>query len=253
MPVTGNNHINYNLSIRITADGFSFFVTEVVSGDLMHREDFPKREEETLASTLSRMLLRPSIQRNVYNKVRVVIDSDSTCIPLDEFRREGLKDYYKLVFDNVDLEANNVCYTLLPQIDVVEAFSVPKDVCETVSAVYPDVVYTNSYATVMGRTAQFCKSRNLSSCPLFAYVQRAQLFLFSIFQDKLVFANSFTIEHEQNALYFLLSVWKELELDVHENPCFISGDPEPSKQLAEQARSYLLNVEQMDTIDLVHL
>lgn len=253
MPVTGSNHINYNLSIRITADGFSFFVTEALSGDLMHREDFPIRTEEPLSTMLAKALIRPSIQRTTYSKVRVVIDSDSTCIPLDEFRREDLPSHYKLVFDNVDIEKQNICYTLLPQIEVVEAFSVPKEVCNTISEIYPEATYTNSYATVMGRTAQFCKHRNPSMRPLFAYVQRNQLFIYSIFQEKLLYANNFVIEHDQNALYYLLSVWKELELDECSNTCFIGGDPEPAKQLAEEARQYLLHVDQMDTVDLAHL
>lgn len=253
MPVTGNNTSIYNLSIRITADGFSFFVTEAFSGDLMHREDFQMQEGETLSQTLAKMLIRPTIQRQSYNKVRVVIDSDSTCIPLDEFRREDLQSYYKLVFDNVDIEANNICYTVLPQIEVVETFAMPKDICAAIAEIYPDAIYVNSYAMVMERTIKFCKFRNPASCPLFVYIQNRQMFIYSIFQDRLLFANSFNLEHEQNALYFLLSVWKELAYDVYENICFIGGETGPSRQLAEEAKAYLQHVELMDTIDLVHL
>lgn len=253
MPVTGNNQLQYNLSIRITADGFSFFVTEAFSGDLMHREDFAKREDETMSRTLSKMMVRPSITRHTYNNVRVVIDSDSTCIPIDEFSRENLQQYYKLIFDNVDIEANKVCYTVIPQIEVVEAFTVPKDICDTVLEFYPEATFTNSYAMVLTRTTQFCNNRAPSTRPLFAYVQNRQLFLFSIFQDKLLFANSFMVDQEQNALFYLLSVWKELGLDVYNNICFIGGDPEPTKKLTEEAKAYLQHVEMMETIDLAHL
>ena len=253
MPVTGNNTSIYNLSIRITADGFSFFVTETISGDLIHREDFTIHEDEPLSRTLAKMLVRPTIQRLQYNKVRLVIDTDSTCIPLDEFKRDDLNTFYQLVFDNADLEANKVCYTVLPNLDVVELFTVPNDICDAISEIYPDVILTNSYATVMERTAAFCQRRNPANRPLFVYAQNKQLFVYCIYQNELLFANSFMVENGQTALYFLLSVWKELGLDVRENTCFIAGDPEPAKKLAEEARDYLLHVEHTNEVDLEHL
>lgn len=254
MQVTGNNQIHYNLSIRVTAtDGFSFFVTEAMSGDLMHREDFAKREDELLHRTLAKAMVRPTIQRHDYDSIKVVIDSDSTCIPLEDFNRESLDELYEAVFHDVDLLDNEVCYTILPQLEVVEAFTVPRLIRETVSELYPEAVFTNSYAVVMERVANYCKQRPLATRPLFVYAQSNQLFVFCVFQDRLLFANSFSIDKDQNALYFLLSVWKELGLDVRENTCFISGDPEPVKQLATEARNYLLHVEELEAVDLVHL
>lgn len=253
MPATGSNQIHYNLSIRVTAGGFSFFVTEAMSGDLMHREDFSKPEGESVGATLSQMLQRPTLQRHAYDTVRVVIDSDSTCIPLEEFHRDEITNLYKFVFSDADLDSNLVSYTLLPQIDVVEAYTVPRDVYDAVRAVYPEAAFTNSYATVLERVAQFCKRRNPIKRPLFAYVQQDQLFVFSIFQDQLLYANGFTLENNQNGLYFLLSVWKELGLDVRENTCFIAGEPTQANALISVARGYLLQVESMDSVDLAHL
>lgn len=253
MPVTGNNQISYSLSIRITADGFSFFVTEAYSGDLLHREDYPAKGADLLLQTLTKAIIRPTITRQEFNQVRVVIDSDSTCIPMDEFRQEDLDALYKQVFSQSDVAQNKVCHTVIEQLGVVEAFTVPQKVYDLVMEHFPTAIITNSYATVMQRVASFCQRRNPASQPLFAYVQNDQLFIFSIFADALLFANSFTIEKEQNALFFLLSVWKELGLDVRENYCFIGGDPTPTQRLIEEARNYLLHVEQMNSVDLEHL
>lgn len=253
MPVTGNNHIHYNLSIRITADGFSFFVTEALSGDLMHREDYSAKDNATLCLLLKQACVRPSITRHTYDVVRVVIDSDSTCLPLEEFHEEYLASLYQQVFIKADLFYNKVCYTLLPELGVVEAFTIPKELHDTLREYFPEAQFSNSYAIVLQRVSQYCQQHELSERPLFAYVQASQLFLFSIHRGQLLFANSFTVEKEQNALFFLLSVWKEMGLDVHQNPCFISGDPLPAQHLVEEAKNYLQHVQELSSIDLAHL
>lgn len=253
MQVTGSNQIQYSLSIRITADGFSFFVTEAYSGDLLHREDYQARGEEELFQTMTKAITRPTLTRQAFKNVRIVIDSDSTCIPAEQFRSDDLEALYQQVFSTTDIERQHVCHTLIEQLNVVEAFTIPKDVEALLQEHFPGAIVTNSYAMVMQRVADFCQRRNPSGQPIFAYVQSDQLFIFSIRDNQLLFANSFMVDKEQNALYFLLSVWKELNLDVRNDYCFIGGDPQPTQRLIEEARNYLLHVEQMNGVDLEHL
>ena len=256
MQVTGNNNqIHYNLSIRITADGFSFFGTEATLGDLMHREDFQCQDSEQLPRQISKMILRPTIQRHEYDNVRVVIDSNTTCIPLEEFRKEDLQKFFTIVFPNLDTQRELVCYTILRNLNTVQIYTVPRSIRIAISETYPDATYTNSHAVVLERVDDFSRRHEQPVKPLFAYAQRDQLFLFSIHQNTLLFANSFPIEDGEgkNALYYILSVWKSMGLNERENRCYISGDPEPAEKLAEEARKYLLYVEKIDSVDLAHL
>lgn len=252
MPATGNNVITYNMSIRIVADGFSFIVTEIPSGDIVFRDVFAKGNEP-VSHTLASKLYLPEITRYHYDSVRVIIDSDSTCVPYSEFRPEDLQQHYRLVYGNVDFKTRKVCYSMLLQLQVVEVFTVPKDICDTISKAYPEATYTNSCSMLLNHAATFCRSQKTTGHSLFAYLADRQMFLISITQGKLLFSNHFMIEQEQNALFFLLSVWKELKMDAYKDTCYIGGDSPLARQTAEEARAYLQNVEWMGTIDLTHL
>lgn len=252
MQVTGNNQTHYNLSIRITADGFSFYVTETYSGDLLQHEDFEVRDDEQLAQTLTKAITRPSISCQEYNNVRVVIDSDSTCIPIDEFRNKDLEKYYKMVFSQANLERNKVCYTLFQQFDIVEAFTIPHNVYSVIREHFPGVIFTSSHTMVLQRVISHYQRRKTDAQTLFAYVQSGIMFVFSLQANKLLFANQFTInDKEQNALFFLLAVWKELKLDEQKDYCYIGGAPLSAQRLTEGVRKYLANIEQMGTVDFL--
>ena len=99
MPVTGNKSLlNYSLSIRLCADGFSFLVYSLGSGQLLLQESLPCAADETLADALERGLQLPRIAGRHYERVVLYSTSPSTRVPLDEFRREDMLAVYRLTF-----------------------------------------------------------------------------------------------------------------------------------------------------------
>lgn len=243
MPVTGSKHTYYNLSIRVKADGFSFLVTEGLSGDNLLCEEFTISAEQTLESLLTEKIRMHALQQYGFSRVRVITQSDATCLPRQEFVAEELADVYSLVFPTFDREAYEVCYTHLPQLDIVEVFLVSKSLMETVRAVYPDATFTNSSALILGRVATYCKRQQLPDNVLFAYTTPIQLYLFSISENKLKFANSFPLDQPQDSLYYLLSVWKVLGLNARKNQCYVAGENGSVDYLTEALTPYLQHVE----------
>ena len=253
MPVTGSNQIQYNLSIRISADGFSFFVTEASSGDLLHREDYQAQGTESVGQAFRQAIARPTITHQDFSEVRVVVDSDATSVPLAVFRDDTVDSAYQQVFSRADLLHNSVETTEITPLEVVELYTIPAEVCRLTLEFFPQATFCNVYAAVMQYVANFSQQRMLTEQPLFAYVYEDQLFVYSIHAGKLMFANKFPLENGQNALFFLLSVWKELGLDVHESFCFVGGGDETTvSRLAGEVRKYILHVELMDKVAHVH-
>lgn len=90
--------MNYSLSIRLCADGFSFLVYSLGSGQLLLQESLPCAADETLADALERGLQLPRIAGRHYERVVLYSTSPSTRVPLDEFRREDMLAVYRLTF-----------------------------------------------------------------------------------------------------------------------------------------------------------
>ena len=244
MPVTGNNKTLHSLSIRITADGFSFFVTKATPGDVIHRENHHVDKGNTLSQTLAKAAINPTIADYEYDAVRVVVDSHATCIPVAEFRSEDVRNLFQQVFSTLDLQDNLVLHTTLDALGVVVAFTIPKAVEATLRDRFPGAVLTCSLANNLQRVCEYHHRLQLDRQPLFAYLQDKYLHVFSLLKDQLFFANRFEVGEGQNSLYFLLSVWKELKLDAHQNPCFIGGDSIYVQPLIQEVRRYVRHVEE---------
>lgn len=242
MPVAGSKTISYNLSIRVKADGFSFLVTEGHSGDNLLCEEFTPSLGQELHQLLAEKLRMPVLGQYNFSRVRVITYTNATSIPGQEFVAQDLDTLYFTVFPKIDERLSEICYTHLPQLDIVQAFALPRAVRQVVDEVYPDATYTNASAMVLGRIATFYKREELPDNALFAYTTPRLLFLFSIAQDKLLFANTFPLDQPKDSLYFLLSVWKALELNPRRNHCYLAGESDSVAFLDSEVGKYLQNV-----------
>lgn len=242
MPVAGSKTISYNLSIRVKADGFSFLVTEGHSGDNLLCEEFTPGSGQELHQLLAEKLRMPVLGQYTFSRVRVITYTSATSVPGQEFVVQDLEALYSVVFPKIDESQLEVCYTHLPQLDIVQVFTLPRDVRRVVEEVYPDATYTNASAMVLGRIATLYKREQLPDNALFAYTTPRQLFLFSVAQDKILFANTFPLDQPKDSLFYLLSVWKALELKPRRNNCYLAGESDSVDFLATEARKYLQNV-----------
>lgn len=243
MLATGNKKAYYNLSIRVKADGFSFLVTEGNSGDILVCRDFPLDGGRPLHTLVAEKLALPEITSYHYARVRVVVMSDMTCIPQHEFVADNLTDLYNIVFPALDEQEYDVHYTHLPQLDIVMAFALSRSLREAVTHVYPDATFTTASAVVLGRIATCCMRQQLPDNALFAYTTPTSLYLYSVSQERLLFANSFNLDQPRDSLFYLLSVWKTMELNPRKHSCYVAGEEESVRYLKEALVPYLQNIE----------
>lgn len=172
----------------------------------------------------------------------LVVNTPCTVVPLAQFREEEQDDTYQTVFSHADLQSHRVCRMEVKQLGVVVLFSVPRDEYEAFKAEYPKGEVVNTFAQVMASAADFFRHDAPEGQSLLAYVNKEKIYLYSIIEGELKFANSFDLESEENAIYYLLSVWKVLQLEMHQDNCFIAGEDEAAQNLANEAAQYLFRV-----------
>lgn len=245
MQVTGSKSTYSNLSIRVIADGFSFLVTEGHSGDILLCQDYTASDPSQLYAMLYEKFRSEELSAFRFSRVRVITNSDATCIPQQEFVTEQLNAVYSTVFPPFDEALYEVSYTHLPQLDIVVAFTIPSALRQTVQSAYPDATFTNAFAVVLGRIATYCKRQNLPDDSLFAYVTPLQLFLYSIKGDELQFANSFPLSQPKDSLFYLLSVWKVLGFNARSQHCYLAGEEGSVEYLSQALAAYLQHVDVM--------
>ena len=98
MQETGNNQSQtYNLSIRLHADGFSFYSYNPTRTEPVAIEDYIYHEEESVAETLKKAITQSAIVRKRNNPVVYgLVTGLSMQVPLECFRKEEAHALYRL-------------------------------------------------------------------------------------------------------------------------------------------------------------
>lgn len=236
MQVTGNKSLHpYSLSIRISADGFSFLIRRSAQGEIIQRDNFLVDTPDEMGAAMRRALMRPKLMERNFQHVTVEVDGPCTRIPLDEFRREELSTLYQLTFSSLDMAHRRIHYEILSMLEVAELFSLPLEVEDAILQVYPDARITGLYGHVM---QQWCALDRKSPAGLYAYLGGEQMLLFSFSSGQLRFANTYATSSAADRLYFLLYVWKTLELSQESDRCVLLGeDDELQAMLAKYVRN----------------
>ena len=240
MPVTGNKSLlNYSLSIRLCTDGFSFLVHSLGSGQLLLQESVHCTQEENLAEALERGLELPRVRGRQYERVILYSTSPSTRVPLDEFRREDMLAVYRLTFAGVAARPEDMRFQVLPGLDVVEIFTIPTTVAESLRRYYPSAMVQGLYGTMLCQVAEMQQGSTLP-VSYHAIVLDGGIMIAVLRHGCLHYANVFHAPSNADRLYFVLYVWKTLYLDAWHDSCTLYGADD---DLYNNVCQYLANVE----------
>lgn len=245
MQVTGNKSLlNYSLSIRLCTDGFSFLVYSLGSGQLLLQENLRCQPDESMAEALERGLLLPRVNGRHYERVVLYSTSPSTRVPLDEFRREDMVAVYRLTFAGMFPRPEDMCFQVLPTLDVVEIFTLPATIVEALKSHYPSAMVQGLYGTMLSQVAEMQQG---STLPVSAHVIMVDggLMMCVLRRGKLHFANVFRASGNADKLYFILYVWKTLGLDAWHDSCTLYGAGE---ELYNEVCQYLANVDMRNLV-----
>ena len=234
MQATGNRRlIEQDLSIRVYSDGFSFSTPQ-------SQKEVKPKVGQSLIDALQTAFAELTLLRSDYDEVYVYADYPSTRIPLDEFRSEEAQALYRLTFGHNSLQGMNMHYEMLPALEVIEVFALDQQIEELILQYYPQATIHSYFGQLMNRMLARDKRRQGDERRLYAHCNGRQLFLFSYDKGKLQYANSFEAKALSNQIYFLLYVWKTLEMRQTKDVCLLIGK---SKELEMELKKYLRNIE----------
>lgn len=272
MPATGNNSYRpLSLSIRLRADGFSFFVCDLQSAALVRGEHFPPQqtgqaESASAASVAARLveaLSRTEYCNSQIAQAYVLVDGPFTYVPLEHFRRDEASALHLLCIHDADARTTRVGYNILPMLEVAVLYALPVDVEEAILQFYPTARFFAAEAMLLERLAShapllatsYAAGRRL---PLFVHVcdttSTAATIAVCHFAEGqpprdsacLRMANTFVCATAADALYFVLNVWQSLGLDGASDDLLLLGHDSPLlSELRQSLSEYVLSVRQV--------
>jgi len=252
MPATGNKSYHpLSLSIRLRADGFSFFVCDLQTSSLIRGEHFLQSDSLSLADQLSRELSRPDYFNRQIDQCFVLVSTPSTRVPLEEFRREDAAALYEFTIASTDKDSHRVAYNILPQLECAELFAIPTEIEETILQFYPTARFFASRAILMERLLLLEEDQPQDSARLYLCPESEGFSLFAFDGRRLRFANTFQSAAVPDALYFILNVWKSLGLDALKDRLkIVAHEDGYDEELRTALAEYLLAIDILTPDDI---
>lgn len=229
----------YTLSIRLSTDGFSFYVFDP------HSKEEPFYHEQEVNTTLSLTAnLKQTFQETAwlsrpFRKVHVLVASPRfTFIPLEYFEDEQAETVF--YHNHTQRDNETVLYNILHKNNIVVLFGIDKSSHSFLLEQHPSAHF---YAQASPFIDLFAgKSRLGNNRKLYAYLHSHTIDLYGYERSRLLLGNSFQCRDWHDKLYYLLYTWKQLGLDQERDELHLSGMLQDKNEWLTELKKYIRQV-----------
>jgi hypothetical protein len=170
-----------------------------------------------------------------FSGIQVLADAPTMLVPEEEFR-DGES---QALFDHVykGFEYYQKASSELPELHSTVVYAIEKDILTVIgdhSEHYQILPTSLPVWRYMHRHEQGKNRRKL-----FAYFHDEKIDVFSFSHNRFIFANTFKVDNEHDALYFILYTWSQMKLDSEKDELHMIGDVLNRRWLSERINQYL--------------
>jgi hypothetical protein len=226
---------NRRLVIRIGQGSLAFSTVE--SGEVMY-ERYALNSSISMAANMREALKQVPMLQMKGCRTLVMIDTPVLIVPVNEFKEEQCELLYQHAFRVQEQQV--VLHAVLPDLNSVSVFAVQKDLRTVLTDAFAEVRFMPVMASVWHHLLQ--RSFTGKHEKLFAYFHERRLEVFAFQKNRFKFCNTYQVNNPNDALYYLLAVWKQLAMDAEHDELHLVGDVTEREQLMEEAQKFIKRV-----------
>lgn len=214
-----NSHTT--LSIRISTDGFCFCSYTASKPDALLYHYHEAESGIPLTTNFDTAWKNcPFAASNKYSELKAIIVTENfTVIPEEYDNSENYDTFYRSCFPNTPSDSHIIANKLTAQGATI-LFSIEDTLYNKLRQIGEVTFYTPA-SIVLGFIARqgFDEKRYI-----LAYYHKGKSLILSVIDETLQLSNSFTSSETHNQAFYLLSIWKELQLSQQEDTLYLCGD-----------------------------
>lgn len=223
------------LTIRISSRSMLFSTTD---GRGVTLEHYPLKSGISLAANLREALQQSPMLQEKYLRAYVMMDTPVLTVPVDLFNEKDSETLYRHTFTLQGQQT--VMHAVLPELNAVAVFPIQKDLLQVITEHFGQVTVMPVTAPVWRHTHK--KSFTGPRTKLYAYFHDRRMEVFCFTQNRFKFNNSFAVNNPNDAVYYLLSVWKQLAMVPEEDELHLAGMLPEKEALTELIRQFIKRV-----------
>lgn len=223
------------LVIRISKQSLSFAAVQPSAETTFSFEPYTVKSGISMAANIREAFRNVDLLAKQWDRVMVVADTEVLLVPIDEYQQEDQETLYHHAFTHH--QGDKILSTVLPSLSAVMLYSMNKDLLQVIEDHFQDVRYTHVCASVW----QHFHRRSFTGMnrKLYGYFHDKKVDIFAFTQNRFRFYNRYDTNNPQDAVYFLLYVWKQLGMDQQKDELYINGQLPEEQTLIENLQKYL--------------
>ena len=234
-----NSTDNYELSVQLSPDGLSFCLLDTIRNKFVLLRTFEPEENKYFnTDKVNELLEKDDFLSRQYKKVNIIMPSPKfTLIPTPLFD-PGKKDEY-FSFNHIKEESDIIISNKVTDPDVYIVFSVHKPFNDLIYSFFPGVHPHHHLKPLFNHMSHSMKS--VTGNYIHINVEREFFNLIIFNNNSLKFCNTFIYRNISDILYFVLNVFKNLNIKQEETIHF-SGLTEKYDDLYSNFSLYVRNI-----------
>ena len=224
------------LVVRVGKGSLIFTTTDDQGQVVM--DQYPVNSSITMAANLREALRTSNILTGTYQRTLVMVDSPVLMVPTDLFNEDDKAELYFHSFSKK--EQQTIMHTVLPDLNSVALYSIDKDLLSVIN----DRMTQPSLVAAMTPVWHHLHQRSYTGThqKLYGYFHDRHMEVFSFGKNRFKFCNTYTVNNSNNALYYLLSVWKQLSMEPEHDELHLVGELPDEEALLNEARQFIKRV-----------
>lgn len=229
------NTEQYILSIRLRPDGFSFYIyNPLVKGAFFYKQIIFNALNEYTDSFMSAVYAEDVLLKE-YKKIYVVHASPSfTFVPAGWCEDGTVEQYYSFCFPE---QNDQVMSDKLADASVENIFGVDKTLFLFIDRTFGQVRHVHHLSALCEYFSMVSRRGNTSKA--IVHIGPGVVDVLCYNRRGLLFANTFSFVHPDDAVYYILNVWQQQAFDQENDELYIVGDKELTRQIKKRLKEYI--------------
>jgi hypothetical protein len=236
------NSRQYSLSIRLSADGFSFSIHrpgQAADSPDSFNQSYPIQTSYSLTANLKEMLARTDALQHDYLTTTILVDTARfTTMPQSLFEDEQMEAVFAQNFAPSHNEI--VLCNELGESDVVVVFGMDKHAHQWLTERFPDARFFAAVSPLIEHFARL--SRQAGGRWLYAHLREQQIEVMAYDHGEPLLLNAFACRLTADRVYYLLYIWKQLGMDAEHDTLHLTGEIREREELLAELRKYVRQV-----------
>ncbi|MCL3780460.1 DUF3822 family protein [Prolixibacteraceae bacterium JC049] len=232
--------LQYRLSIQMSLDGFSFSILDTIQDKfvlLQHRPFYLKWSGQ-LQEELNKIVSDNPILEKQFKSTHIAISTPQVALIPQSFY--NTEDQEVLFYQNFPYKTKQkLRESQFQEQELTAIYSIPELMDNFITHQFEEAHVTHHMVPFV--TYGLKQFKHKQKCFVFAHEKHLEVF--AVTENKLQFYNHFRYKNESDIIYYILSVYKQLNLTPETDELILAGYLKKQSELYQQLKRYIRKIE----------